>query len=223
MFARVGTVVAGLAIGVLIVGMALLPVTAPWFTRTLSSQVSLAEEAGLSSARMLEVAEQVRAFVVSGEGQLSATIDGRPAFDASAVSHLVDVRIVLRQARLVTGLLAAGLAVWIGYEVVRRRTSRVVRALRVGSATAAVIVLLAGLIAVSDFDTFFTAFHGLFFAAGTWTFPYDSLLIQLFPEPFWAIGGATWAGVVLLGAAACWALAWWIERSPRSVRAQAAS
>ena len=33
--------------------------------------------------------------------------------------------------------------------------------------------------AAIDFDGLFAAFHSLFFQAGTWTFPYDSLLITL--------------------------------------------
>jgi uncharacterized membrane protein len=56
--------------------------------------------------------------------------------------------------------------------------------------------VLAAAFALSDFEWFFSAFHGLFFRAGTWTFPFDSLLIQLFPEPFWAVLGAAWAALV---------------------------
>ena len=45
------------------------------------------------------------------------------------------------------------------------------------------------------FEAAFAAFHGLFFAAGTWQFPPGSHLITLFPEPFWfelaLIAGAT--------------------------------
>ena len=63
-----------------------------------------------------------------------------------------------------------------------------------------VAVGVAVVAAVTSFDAFFTAFHGLFFAAGTWTFPADSLLIRLFPEPFWEASGAAWAALVLAGA-----------------------
>jgi len=45
-----------------------------------------------------------------------------------------------------------------------------------------VLVVVAVLAATSNFDAFFTAFHGLFFKAGTWTFDADSLLIETFPE-----------------------------------------
>ncbi len=62
--------------------------------------------------------------------------------------------------------------------------------------------------ATSDFDTFFSAFHGLFFSAGTWTFSYDSLLIRTFPEPFWVTAGAVWGGLVLAGAGVLALVAW---------------
>jgi uncharacterized membrane protein len=62
------------------------------------------------------------------------------------------------------------------------------------------LVVLGGLAAVFDFSTFFAAFHSLFFAAGTWQFPYDSLLIRLFPERFWTTAGAAWAVLAAGGA-----------------------
>jgi hypothetical protein len=41
----------------------------------------------------------------------------------------------------------------------------------------------------------------MFFRAGTWTFPADSLLIRLFPERFWEASGAVLAALSLLGGA----------------------
>ena len=63
-----------------------------------------------------------------------------------------------------------------------------------------VIVVLGAVAGLLNFDALFTWFHGLFFAAGTWEFPADSLLIEVFPEPFWSTAAAVWAGLVLLGA-----------------------
>jgi integral membrane protein (TIGR01906 family) len=38
------------------------------------------------------------------------------------------------------------------------------------------------------FDATFSFFHGLFFAAGTWTFnPATDRLVQLYPERFWIL------------------------------------
>ena len=53
-----------------------------------------------------------------------------------------------------------------------------------------------------NFERFFAWFHGLFFSAGTWEFPADSLLIEVFPEGFWVAAGSTWGALVMLGGVA---------------------
>lgn len=52
--------------------------------------------------------------------------------------------------------------------------------------------------AAFDFNGLFSAIHSLFFAAGSWTFPYDSLLICMYPIPFWLGMGAVWLGTSCL-------------------------
>ncbi|TLM77856.1 MAG: DUF1461 domain-containing protein [Actinobacteria bacterium] len=207
---------AGVALAALALGLALLPLQRPWFTRELSARTSQASEAGLSAARMAEVAEQVRAFVVDGDGDLPETVDGHPGFDPAAASHLADVADVLEKARWVTGLLAGALMVWLAIAVFTRRTAAVASALRLGAIVTAVGVMLGGVVAATSFDAFFTAFHGLFFASGTWTFPYDSLLIRTFPEPFWTSAGIAWAVCSLLVAGAYAGLAALLGRSGRA-------
>jgi len=56
------------------------------------------------------------------------------------------------------------------------------------------------LVGVVDFDAFFTWFHSLFFAEGTWVFPYEALLIRVFPLRFWVAAAATWGALVLISA-----------------------
>ena len=193
--------VAGLALALMVAGIAILPLTSPAFTRTLSARYSLAEEAGLPPERMLEVAEQVRAFVVESDADtLPVTVDGRDGFDASASSHLIDVRVVISRARLFTGVLTLLVTAWIVVMFRRKRIDAIAPALQAGAIVTLALIVLAAIAAVSDFDIFFAAFHGLFFATGTWTFAYDSLLIQTFPEPFWITSGAAWAVVMGLGA-----------------------
>jgi integral membrane protein (TIGR01906 family) len=152
---------------------------------------------------MRQLAETVRTFVVRGVGALPATVDGRSGFDAAAVSHLEDVRDVLRGVRVATyalGLILSALLIWA---LVRKRALEIAAVLLIGGGVAAGAVALAAVAATTDFYTFFSAFHGLFFRAGTWTFPYDSLLIQLFPQPFWMVAGGVWAGLsAVLGAIA---------------------
>ncbi len=193
--------VVGITLALMIAGIAILPLTGPAFTRALASRLSLAEEAGLPPERMLEVAEQVRAFVVESDADaLPVTVDGRDGFDASASSHLIDVRVVLIRARLFTGVLTLLVTAWIVVMFRRKRIDAVIAALRAGAILTLALIVLAAIAAVSDFDIFFAAFHGLFFASGTWTFAYDSLLIQTFPEPFWITSGVAWATAMGLGA-----------------------
>lgn len=198
---RPATWLAGLLLALFLLGAAIVPLTAPGFTRRLAAKTSLATEAGLPKARMLQVAEMVRVFVVDTEApMLPATVDGRPGFDQAAVSHLLDVRRVLSGARVVTGVLAAVLALGLAWEVARKRTDSIADVLTAGAICSAVLVVLCVIAATTNFEAFFAAFHGLFFKAGTWTFPYDSLLIETFPESFWTVAGGAWGGLVLVGA-----------------------
>ena len=210
---RIATALVGLTIAVLVVGLTLVPLTQPFFTRALAERYSLASAAGLSQTRMLDVAEQVRAFVAEPrDSMLPAEVDGRTGFDASAVSHLVDVRNVITAAFIFTWGLAIALAVWVWAKVGSGQLDRVVSALRAGAVWCAVLVVLAALAGLLNFDALFSAFHGLFFAEGTWTFAADSLLIQTFPEQFWATAAAVWAAFVLLGAAALALLGWTLAK-----------
>ena len=58
------------------------------------------------------------------------------------------------------------------------------------------ILLLAfafmGTWAFIDFYGFFTAFHGVFFPQGNWTFSSESLLICMYPTAFWMAMGCLW-------------------------------
>ena len=78
-----------------------------------------------------------------GVDTLPATVDGRPGFDAAAVSHLRDVRRVLdRGAGWSPGVLAALVAVWLGVHIARRAVLGDLGRLLRGSGVCAVIVVL---------------------------------------------------------------------------------
>lgn len=66
-----------------------------------------------------------------------------------------------------------------------------------GGAVIALFVILASW-ALIDFNGLFASFHALFFAAGTWTFPSDSLLICMYPQGFWSGMGVVWLAVTLV-------------------------
>ncbi len=111
--------------------------------------------------------------------------DGSPLYTEGELSHMDDVRSLVRAA-LAAGfctwglLLAAGFWArwggwWPGYVAAVRRG---------GWLTVALLAFL-GLLAGIDFWRFFTAFHGLFFVGDSWMFLYSDTLIRLFPVRFW--------------------------------------
>ena len=147
-------------------------------------------------------------------GELSdeqiATLEA--AFDAAsegyvltpdAVSHLDDVFGVVQAAKW--WLLAAVVAACVGCTATafrggKRLLGRVLAG--AGVSVLAVFALLAAWVAI-DFDGFFAQFHSLFFAAGTWTFSWDSLLICMYPPEFWVGMGAIWLVVTVACCVVC--------------------
>ena len=65
-----------------------------------------------------------------------------------------------------------------------------------GLGTIAIFAIL-GIWAAIDFEGLFAVFHSLFFAQGSWVFSADSLLITMYPEPFWIGMGAIWLATTI--------------------------
>jgi uncharacterized membrane protein len=93
-------------------------------------------------------------------------------YNANEASHLLDVKRVLwgvHYAWIASGLLSL---LFINRRVLR-------------PAGGVLIVIGAlGLVGGIFFGPLFTAFHGVFFAAGTWVFPDGSLILRVFPIGF---------------------------------------
>jgi integral membrane protein (TIGR01906 family) len=174
----------------------------PWFTYLLVPASGAGALTGLSEARVRAVAEEVRFFVSHRDAPaLPAVVDGAPGFDESSVSHLEDVRDVVIGARWVTLLATLILGVTAAEAVSRGELMGVSGGLRTAGWSTLGAVLIAAAAGTLDFDTFFSAFHGVFFEAGTWTFPADALIIRVFPLPFWSSAAVAWAVLSLLIAA----------------------
>ena len=129
-----------------------------------------------------------RAGAVTGENTARS-------LPADAISHLDDVYRVASVAKpalvIVAVLCIAGLA----HEAVRISRRALGRTLMAGGGLVLAAFCALGAWAAIDFDGLFAAFHSLFFQAGTWTFPYDSLLITLYPTAFWMGMGGIWLAV----------------------------
>ena len=197
---RLETTLVAVAWAAVVVGLALAVLTMPAYTSTLVDALDVSVEAGLSEEDVVTLATRVRTFVMDDRAEpLPSEHSGRPAFGSDAVSHLIDVRHVIAAARRAAGAAAAALAVWLAWSVARKRYLALGRALTAGGWLCIAIVGLAGLVGLADFGALFEVFHGVFFDPGTWTFPADDLLVQLFPARFWAVSAALWASAVAVG------------------------
>ncbi len=129
--------------------------------------------------------------------------NGQPLYNARELSHMVDVKMVVQRA-LTLLTLALLLLVALGVWAWRAGWLEIYRQGLVRGGWLTVFLLLTVLLTVLfTFGVFFTTFHNIFFAEGTWTFLYSDTLIRLFPERFWQdiailIGGGSLAlGLVL--------------------------
>jgi len=111
--------------------------------------------------------------------------DGTPIYTADELSHMEDVKGVVRW--MLTGLSVLMLIlVLITYSYVKKgQRLEMLAALRRGAwATIGLIAAILILVTVA-FDQLFTWFHMLFFENGTWKFYTSDTLIRLFPIRFW--------------------------------------
>lgn len=112
--------------------------------------------------------------------------------DADAIAHLDDVNDVVASVRMpllgCTMIAAFCLMALVGmFGPVAAG-----RALLYGGAGALALFAILGAWGLIGFDGLFAWMHSLFFAEGTWVFPADSLLIQMYPAGFWMGMGAWW-------------------------------
>jgi len=117
------------------------------------------------------------------DGAFDAPLGDLPLLSTGERSHLADVGALLR-AVLIAGLIGL---VTLAFARIRRRAWLRV-AIRDGAALIGGGSLLTAAAFTLAFDATFSFFHGLFFAAGTWTFnPATDRLVQLYPETFWTL------------------------------------
>jgi integral membrane protein (TIGR01906 family) len=112
-------------------------------------------------------------------------LDGIPLFDARELSHMQDVKNVVRPALWIgysDWFLLLALALWARWG---GWWSEYIRGVRRGGWLTVGLVAVVGVFAAVSFWQFFTLFHKLFFTGDTWLFLYSDTLIRLFPLRFW--------------------------------------
>lgn len=114
------------------------------------------------------------------------------SLDRDQVAHLDDVNDLAGRAMMpILGV--AAIAAFLLFAGFRMFGARTVSNMLLAAGVAVIVAMgVVGVCALVSFDGFFGAFHSALFAEGTWTFPADSLLITMLPEPFWAGMGAVW-------------------------------
>ena len=132
---------------------------------------------------------------------------GDKLFKDGEVSHMADVKLVILSAFGAGALLVLVSIVAIAY-LRRRSAGGVRRGLFAGSILTLVIILGLGALAVVGWQQFFTEFHRIFFASGSWTFALEDTLIRLFPGQFWIDAGMVIAALVLLASLVTLILTW---------------
>lgn len=131
----------------------------------------------------------------------SAPHADRYLLDEAAISHLDDVQAVVeRTAYPIIGI--AMIAAFLIFCTLSFFGPRVLCRALIGAGAADLIVIAVLLVwGLVNWQGLFGIFHTLFFEAGTWTFPADSLLITMLPTNFWIGLGIVWIGTSALLAA----------------------
>ena len=134
--------------------------------------------------------------------------DGSPLYNARELSHMADVKNVVRGALNVWYI---SLAILTLLAIIASRGAWVfeyIYSLRRGGiwmiGLAVALGLLAGIgIAANPnvFEQFFVFFHSLFFKGDSWLFEFSDTLIRLFPIRFWE-DAFLWVAVLALGGGA---------------------
>ncbi|MCA4133581.1 TIGR01906 family membrane protein [Arthrobacter sp. M4] len=132
---------------------------------------------------------------------------GEKLFLESEVSHMADVKMVFLSAMGAGALLVVLSIVAMAY-LARRSKGGIRRGLFAGSIVTLVLIAVLATLALLGWQQFFTEFHRIFFASGTWTFALEDTLIRLFPGQFWVDAGIVIAGLVVVAAVVTFILTW---------------
>ncbi|ACL39264.1 integral membrane protein TIGR01906 [Pseudarthrobacter chlorophenolicus A6] len=132
---------------------------------------------------------------------------GDKLFKDGEVSHMADVKTVILST-FGAGTLLLVLGVIAALYLRKRSAGGVRRGLFAGSIVTLVLILGLGTLAFLGWQQFFTEFHRIFFADGSWTFSLDDTLIRLFPGQFWMDAGIVIGGLVLLVSLVTLILTW---------------
>lgn len=111
--------------------------------------------------------------------------DGTPFYNLRELSHMLDVKILIKDAFSVWFMLLAILIMVGAGAKARNGMSTFWKALSRGGLLTIILIVLVLFFVILAFSSLFTQFHMLFFTGDTWLFEYSDTLIRLFPMQFW--------------------------------------
>lgn len=124
--------------------------------------------------------------------------DGSPLYNQRELSHMEDVKKVVSPG-LWVGYTCWGLLVISGlWAAFKGWSGYYVHGIQRGGWLSVGIAGTIAIFAVVSFWQFFSFFHALFFASGSWMFYYSDTLIRLFPLRFWQ-DVFIFVGIILIG------------------------
>jgi len=175
---------------------------------------------GLADAGLSKAARGLIDYFNSGEDYIDLVVvkggEQFQLFNEREIAHLYDVKGLIR---LDYGVLAAGLAITAvatGIFLFRRQPRSLAAPLFWGGSLTLIGVAALAVIAIADFDAFFTRFHLLSFTNDFWMLdPATDYLIRLFPDGFWQ-DASIFVGTLISMAGASTALVDWhnVRRTP---------
>jgi integral membrane protein (TIGR01906 family) len=142
---------------------------------------------------------------------------GESMYTTRELRHMRDVKAVTQIAFLLASIMGITVSI-IGYHLWRDSGKRRVlrRGLLDGSLLTLSIIATIIMVAIINWDQFFTAFHQVFFESGTWRFSYSDTLIRLFPEQFWFDAALTIGTLTSIGAGIILLITWRWNLTPGS-------
>lgn len=170
---------------------------------------------GLTTEQRLDYAPRALEYLITNrETRFLSGLsfpEGGMLFNAREIGHMRDVQRVT-QVAFTFAWLAGAISLICAIYLARRDRPAFIRALRAGAWLALGLVAAVAISAMLAWDSFFTAFHQLFFSGGSWVFAYSDTLIRLFPEQFWFDAAITVGVLTVLGALLLLLTAWVFNR-----------
>ncbi|MCF8013567.1 TIGR01906 family membrane protein [Candidatus Woesearchaeota archaeon] len=105
-------------------------------------------------------------------------------YTENEIKHMKDVKKIYTTINIISLTCLLIIILSIIYFTKNKQEKQIIRSLKISSITIIIMGLLLIALTLFNFQSTFTIFHNIFFPQGNWLFPYNSLLITLYPNKF---------------------------------------